>query len=146
MAATTISNSPGTARGKAWRWVGPELTAYSAKVTTGIGLAFDISQWKHVGFTIAGSGTAAGTVKAKIAFASGVDFNSAASPTNPWTYCSLNTYHDGAVVAGGTGIVLAADGVVSGELNQNSARYVCFEQAAYSTGAFTVKLYPVNNV
>lgn len=146
MAATTISNSPGTARGKNWRWVAGELTAFSAKAVTGIGLAFDISQWKHVCFTVAGNNTAVGTVKAKIAFAAGVDFNSAASPTNPWTYCSFNTYHDGAVVAGATGIALAADGVISGELNQNGARYICFEQSAYTTGNFTVKLYPVNNI
>lgn len=113
----------------------PQLPILPKAVATGFGVPMNVENFDHVALTIAGDGTASFTIKVKASQQDAKpDFTAAASPTNQWQYIQLRYLLDQSAVAGGTGVVLASNGVELYEVNTNGIRWICPEVAAYTSG------------
>ncbi len=128
----------------------PDITSLSAKEATGVGTPVPVAQTQNIAVTMIGANdsgptAAVGTVKIRASFLAGVDLTAPSTASNPWFYVALFDYNTQGVILGTTGVVFAANGINGYHINANEIKQVAPEVTAYTSGAFTVIVSPVNN-
>lgn len=125
----------------------PELVILPKVAATGYGVPQNVENFDHVALTLAGDNTAAFTIKVQASQQNTLpDFTAAPSPTNRWQYIQLRYLLDQSAVAGGTGVVFAANAVEQYEVNTFGIRWINVQVSSYTTGnAYAwMKAYAIN--
>ena len=102
---------------------------------------------KNVQFQVMGSNTSVLSVEFRGSLSEEApDFAAASTAANPWFSIAIVNATSGSVIAGGTGVVLAANAVVGGELNlSNPPRHLTAVVTDYTSGNVTVIAEVTNN-
>lgn len=120
-------------------------TFLNAAVASAQGTSMDVTAFEHVMVSIAGAGTADGTVKCMGSIAAAEPtWGSAQSPTNAWDYIFMYDANDNSTVDGDTGVVFSGDDVKQFIVNTENLRWLNFDLTRVG-GNFTVKGYAMND-
>lgn len=96
-------------------------------------------------FEIVATDTASFKVRAKASFDTDVDFTAPNSATNRWFYVAIKDYSAaGTVVAGSTGITIAANGCYAFSCNCDRVNAACIEIYDHATGEAIITAYPTS--
>lgn len=101
--------------------------------------------FRNCGIGLFASGTVNMVVKVKIGFGDTVDFGSAASATNKWSYATSTDLSAPGKVAGGTGYTLTTAGQKDLEVDVNAADWVGVEVSSYTSGTLGVSFHISDN-
>lgn len=117
-----------------------QIVLDNASATGTSTVQIDVRDFKTVVLAVIGGGSANATLKVKgsiVKFSDEIDFTSASSKANPWTYLAIKNYTTGSVQDGATGITVA-DGVKFYEVNVNALSFMTVEVSAYTAGNVSV--------
>jgi len=116
---------------------------------TGVGITFDVREYRNCVVTIAGANSSNLTVKCQGSL--GIEdtsvnaqitaptFSSAQSVTNPWDYTQIVDLEDGSSIDGDTGVAFSGSNDVRNfEVNINNLNFINFNVTARSAGDVTV--------
>jgi len=123
-------------------------TVLNAKGATGVGLAIQVRDFRHLIVAIGTASSANLTVKCQGSIQDTVpDFAAAQSASNMWDYMELVDYQSDAKIAGDTGISFAGtDDFRLFEVNTNGLEWLNFRVTAYAAGNITVKLMAIKDI
>ena len=119
----------------------------NAVTATGTGSLADVRGYNFINIWIIASGvTTGGTIKIKTGMFLGksdlstapLDFSSAASATNIWSYAETKNKNNDAQIVGSTGLSITANGVYHLTLNDDNVDAITAELSARTDGTYTV--------
>jgi hypothetical protein len=118
-----------------------QFTIFSAKATTGTGVALKATDWQNILITLSSQSSANFTIKFQGSQSETCpDFSAAQSATNEWDYIQVKDYQNNAAIDGDTGVAFAGtDDVRMFEFNTNGLTWVSATITARSAGSVNCK-------
>lgn len=118
-----------------------QFTIFSAKATTGTGVAMKATDWQNILITLSSQSSANFTIKFQASQSETCpDFSAAQSATNEWDYIQVKDYQNNSAIDGDTGVAFAGtDDVRMFEFNTNGLTWVCATITARSAGSVNCK-------
>jgi hypothetical protein len=124
-----------------------EQIIFKDAVLTSTGTAFNVADFRHVVFSLAGSSITTGfTIKFQGSTQTDrPDFSAAQSPTNRWDYVQVRDYQNNTAIDGDTGVTLSANDVRQFECNTNGLQWICATITARTDGTANLLVTTYNN-
>ena len=107
-----------------------------------------VSDFRHLGLSWYTANSADFTIKIQMSRQEDVDFESAASATNRWSYVQVIDNDTGATVDGATGIspvVAGTDENKEFDINLDGVMWICADVTTWVAGTIDLRVYPVND-